>query len=189
VRIRQFTDEVPEQAAVALAGMLGSGQAQGVVLDLRGNTGGTLRAVATLAGFFVEPGRPIGLEVDREKRSSPLYAEGTPLLPVPPMAMLVDGGTGSGAEILAAALSEYRLATLVGEQTAGSVAVGQVQNLSDGSQVQITVHRFVSPSGAQIDRVGVKPDEVVQLTPQHLGAGEDPQLQRALEIVERQISG
>ncbi len=190
LRIRQFSDEVPMQVAQALAGMLTRGGAKGIVLDLRGNGGGSLRAVATVAGFFVDSGKPIGIEIDRARRKTPLNAEGTtPIRPLPPVAVLVDNGTASGSEILAAALKEYGLATLVGNPTAGSVAVAEVQTLSDGSQVQITVHRFVSPSGAQIDRVGVQPDEKVDLTPADLEAGRDPQLERAFDLIEKKLNG
>src|SRR5439155_16631064 len=170
LRIRQFSDEVPATAATALAGMFSRAGARGIVLDLRGNGGGSLRAVATVAGFFVDSGKPIGIEVDRARRRTPLNAEGTPIRPLPPIAVLVDNGTASGAEILVSALKEYGLATVVGTQTSGSVAVSDVQHLSDGSQVQITVHRFVSPSGGELNRIGVQPDEQVELKDSDLAA-------------------
>src|SRR5581483_6077079 len=115
LRIRQFTEEVPGQAARGLVQMLGQHNARGLVLDLRGNGGGSLQAVAAVAGFFVESGKPIGQEIDRQRRKTTVNATGQTLSSPPPMAVLVDSGTSSGAEILAAALKEYGLATLVGQ--------------------------------------------------------------------------
>ncbi len=185
IRIRSFARDVPEQVQAAIAGFLGSGQEiRGLVFDLRGNQGGSKEAVARVAGLFLEPDKPIGLEIDRARRQTPLFAESTlQLRPAPPLALLVNGDTSSGAEILASALREYGYAVLVGQKTAGSVASGSTYDLPDGSQVQITAHRFVTPSGEQLDGVGLEPDQPVELREADLAAGTDPPLLRALTLV------
>jgi carboxyl-terminal processing protease len=102
--------------------------------------------------------------------------------------VLIDGDSGSGSEILASALREYQLATLVGRKTAGSVGIATPQQLSDGSTVQVTVRRLLSASGATLDRVGVEPDVVVELSPRDLEQGRDPQRDRAVQILRQRIT-
>jgi carboxyl-terminal processing protease len=100
-----------------------------------------------------------------------------------PLAVLVDGESGSGSEVLAAAFKEYQLATLIGQKSAGSVGIAQTRQLSDGSAVQITTSKLVTPSGGQLDRVGVQPDETVGLTVADLESGRDPQRDRSVQLL------
>jgi carboxyl-terminal processing protease len=76
---------------------------------------------------------------------------------------------------------------VVGANTAGNVGVAGQISLPDGSAIQITEQRYVTPSGAKLDRVGVKPDEPVELNDADIEAGRDPQLQKALEILTERI--
>ena len=181
LRVRGFGEGVPEMVQQVLT----QGRSRGArawVLDLRGNGGGALPAVQRVAANFVE-NRPVGIAVDRDGSRELLNAEGRPAIPRTPLVVLVDKETASGAEILAAALREYGIAPLVGATTAGSVGIANAQQLSDGSAVQLTIRRLVTPSGAQLDRVGVQPDVPVELTIADLERGEDPQLMRALELL------
>lgn len=186
LRIRSFSEETAQQAV----GILGIGLQRGVrgwVVDLRSNPGGALTAVQQVAGAFVE-NREIGRQVNRARENSPIMAQGPMLIqPNTPVVILVNGDTASGGEILSAALQEYGIAQLVGTTTAGSVGVASVLGLADGSQVQITGQRYVTPRGVQIDKVGVSPDQVVTLTDADLEAGRDPQLQRAVEVVAQKL--
>lgn len=181
VRIRSFGEGVPELVQQVLT----QGQARGArawVLDLRGNPGGALGAVARVAANFID-NRPVGVAVDRAGAREPVNAAGRPAIPRTPLVVLTDKETASGAEILAAALKEYQIAPLVGTATAGSVGIAEQRPLSDGSAVQLTLRRLVTPSGAQLDRVGVQPDVPVDLTTADLERGDDPQLARALELL------
>lgn len=183
VRIRSFTDDSAAQAVGVLQTGRGRG-AKGWILDLRGNGGGSLTAVQTVAGAFMTGSRrTIGFEVARDQSRTPLDADQTPEVFNAPVVILVDHDTASGSEILAAALHEYGVAQIVGEPSSGNVGVATVQNLPDGSAVQITVDRFLSPEGARLDGVGVTPDVSVPLSDADVEAGEDPQLARAAEIV------
>lgn len=181
VRIRSFGEGVPEMVQQVLT----QGRSRGArawVLDLRGNAGGSFGALARVAANFVES-RPIGIAVDRAGNRQPINGDGRPVVPRTPLVVLVDRETASGSELLVSAIKEYQLGPVVGEKTAGSAARADVLNLSDGSAVQITIQRLLSPSGAQIDKVGVQPDIPVQLTLEHMERGEDPQLLRALELL------
>ena len=153
---------------------------------MRGHNGGALNAVARVAANFVD-NRPVGISVTRAGNREPINAEGRPAIPRSPLVVLVDKETASGAEILTAALKEYQVAPIVGVTTAGNVGIAEPRRLADGSAVQLTIRRLVSPSGAQIDRIGVQPDVPVEMTIADLERGDDPQLTRALELLLTQI--
>jgi carboxyl-terminal processing protease len=102
--------------------------------------------------------------------------------------LLVDHDTASGAEIFAAALQEAKLATLVGTKTAGNVGVATQVTLPDESVLQVTEQRFVTPSGAQLDNIGVTPDMQVDMTDEDLENDRDPQLQKALELMVQKLT-
>jgi carboxyl-terminal processing protease len=184
VRIRSFGADVPNQVfdqlnAITRARANG---VQGLVLDLRGNTGGELRAVANVGGAFF-PGKPLGLSMDRTGEQQPIIAEGKKLVGDDPVVVLTDRDTGSGAEILAAALREHGIASIIGTNSAGSVGIASISELPDGSAVQITERRLVTPQGVRLDRVGIKPDIDVPTTVADLEAGKDPPLERAIQMI------
>ena len=191
LRIRNFSDEsVVEQ----VLGVLDRGQQRGLrawIVDLRGNPGGALRAVVGVAAGFVDDNHPIiGYQVDRTRRQTPLEVPQTlHLVDGSMVVVLVDRDTASGAEIFAAALQEAKLAQLVGSKTAGNVGVASQLQLPDSSVLQVTEQRFVTPSGAAIDGVGVTPDVVVDMTDTDIENDRDPQLAKALELVVQQLTG
>ena len=187
VKIRTFGETVAERVGRLLLEQR-QGGAQGWIIDLRGNPGGNLQAVARVAGYFMET-RPIGISVDRSGQREAIFAEQRPFVVKAPLVVLIDGDSGSGSEILAAAFKEYQLAALVGQKTAGAVGIANTRPLSDGSTVQVTVRRLLSASGAQIDRVGVQPDEAVPLGAQDLEAGRDPQRDSALALLRQRLPG
>ncbi len=185
LRIRSFADDTPDPVGQVLA----AGRQQGVkawILDLRGNPGGSLAAVEDVAAYFV-PRKPVGFQVDRRGQRTPLVADGTQLVQNQPVVVLIDHDTASGAEILAAALHEYGLATLVGDGTAGNVGVAGVLPMPDGSAVQITQQRYVTPFGARLDPNGLQPDVTVSLSDADLEAGRDPQLNRAATVLMQKL--
>ena len=158
------------------------------ILDLRGNPGGNLETAGKVAGYFMEP-RPIGIAVDRDGQRQPILAEQRPLRLTSgvPLAVLIDGESGSASEVLAASFKEYQLATLIGQKTAGSVGIAVSRSLSDGSEVLITVSKLVTPSGGQIDKLGVQPDESVTLAARDLESGRDPQRERAVQVLRQRL--
>jgi carboxyl-terminal processing protease len=187
IRVRSFGDTTPDRVGALLTEMRPVGL-QGLILDLRGNPGGNLQAVAKVAGYFMDP-RPIGISVDRAGQREAIFAEPRPLQPTKlPLVTLIDGDSGSGSEILAASLREYQLSALVGQRSAGSVGLANTLPLSDGSSLQVTVRRLLSPSGTQLDRVGVQPDEMVPLTAEDLEAGRDPQRDRAVAVLKQRMA-
>jgi carboxyl-terminal processing protease len=178
VRIRAFQAGVADSVRAALESFAQRGTS-GWIIDLRGNRGGDIEEVLNVASLFVGD-RTVGVQVDRSRRQAPMHGDRLPLAPQPPSVVLVDGDTGSGAEVLAAALKEYGLATIMGTKTAGKVGLATVRQLRDGSAVQLTYRRILSPSGAPLDGAGVEPNVVVPAGIEDWVQGRDPQLESAI---------
>jgi carboxyl-terminal processing protease len=189
LKIRQFGDPTVVDNVL---GILDQGHQRGIrgwVIDLRGNPGGSLNAVVAVAAGFVDASHAtIGYQVDRQRHQTPLQTQPLDLLNGAALVVLVDHDTASGAEIFAAALQEAKLATLVGSKTAGNVGVAAQITLPDDSVLQVTEQRFVTPSGAQLDNVGVTPDVQVDLTDEDLENDRDPQLGKALELMVQKLT-
>ncbi len=151
---------------------------RGIVFDLRGNSGGRLDVGARLLSRFVPDG-PIYQEVDRRGRQAIRNVRGgSPILTVP-LAVLIDEGTASMGEIFAVNIREHHVGRLIGTTTMGSVAASQVLPLSDGSALQLSVMQILSGEGARLNRVGIQPDDPVELRLEDLQNGRDTQLERA----------
>jgi carboxyl-terminal processing protease len=181
VKVRRFQDGVARSVQDTLAESARNG-ATGWIIDLRATSSGSIQEVMDIAGLFLGP-RIIGAVVDRSQRPAPIRSQGTPLDTRLPTVLLIDGDTGSGAEILAAALHEYNAATLVGAHTAGRVGLSQVVPLPDGSAAQITSQRILTPSGNKLEGVGIEPDYSVDTGVADWVQGRDPQLLRAMAIL------
>jgi carboxyl-terminal processing protease len=154
----------------------------GLVLDLRGNSGGRIDVGTRLLGDFLPAGTSIYEEVDRGGASRIQFTRDGSQYDLP-LVVLVDGGTASMGEIFASAVQEHGAATILGTNTAGSVAAAQVCGLPDGSGLQITVFQIMSADGKPLNKVGVVPDEVIDPTPADTADGSDPVVSRAVEIL------
>jgi carboxyl-terminal processing protease len=157
-----------------------------LIIDLRGNAGGFLDAAVDTASWFLPANTPIVLEKRQDNVAAEPYASrGYKLFnKLPKMAVLVDGGTASAAEILAGALSEYDLATLVGEKTFGKGSVQELIPLPAGSALKLTVARWLTPKGHSLSKNGLEPNVAVK-PPKNPPTNdkEDTQLQRAIELL------
>lgn len=159
----------------------------GLVLDLRGNSGGRIDVGTRLLGHFLPNGSPVYQELDKSGQNSTHATHGDSQYDLP-LVVLVDGGTASMGEIFASAVQEHGAATVLGTTTAGSVAAAQVFGLPDGSGLQVTVFEILSADGSPLNKIGVTPDEVVNGDPTAVTNGDDPVLARAVEILHDQIA-
>src|SRR5205085_3676096 len=100
-----------------------------------------------------------------------------------PLVVLVSDSTSSGAELFAAALQRYHVATVIGSRTAGCVGIATRAQLDDGSGLSVSIAKLLGPAGEELNKIGLTPDEVVPVQRGDLAAGRDPQLQRALAIL------
>jgi carboxyl-terminal processing protease len=164
VRIEEFAENTPEELDQALAPLEGQ-ELQGLVIDLRNNPGGLLDSAVAVAGKFVPPGTVIvstkgrTADVEQEFRAPPEKEH-----PDYPIAILVNGYSASGAEIVAGALKDLHRAILVGETTFGKGSVQTVQPLGNGVGLRLTMAKYYTPSKRTIHEVGVGPDIEVPIT-------------------------
>jgi carboxyl-terminal processing protease len=155
---------------------------RGWIVDLRTNGGGELRVLSSLLSKLLKDG-PFGYEVDRQGRRSALGPDGTLLPKQHPLTVLVSDTTSGAAEIFAAAVQHYRAGTVIGTKTAGCVGVGHRYELNDGSVLSLAGRKLLGPDARELNRAGIVPAEVVEVSRADLSAGKDSQLQRALTIL------
>jgi len=187
LRITQFAEPVPAQVAERLEALQRQG-VDGLVLDLRNNSGGLVSAGLAVANTLLD-GAPIVETMNREGFADPQQA-GPGQLYGGPMVTLVNGGTASASEILAGALQDDGRSPLLGSRTFGK---GLIQTLiglgGDGSGLAVTVARYVTPSGRDIQNLGIEPDQLLpQPEPLNPGGDDDPWLYAALDALEPQLN-
>ncbi len=160
----------------------------GMILDLRDDPGGYLEVAVRLAGWFLPRGSLVVSEVGRNDAVFKKFtAEGNAALAHVPVVVLINGGSASASEILAGAFRDVRKTKLVGETSFGKGTVQQLQNLSDGSSMKLTVAHWVFPSGKILEKGGIKPDVEVKITEEDVKNKKDPQLDAAIRAVEEEI--
>jgi len=187
LRITQFSEPVPQQVAQALEGLQDQG-IEGLVLDLRNNSGGLVSAGLAVANALLDGG-PIVETQNRDGFSDAQQANRGQLYSGP-MLTLVNGGTASASEILAGALQDDERSALLGSRTFGK---GLIQTLiglgGDGSGLAVTVARYLTPSGRDIQNLGIAPDRLLpQPEPFNPGGEDDAWLELAVEQLSAQLS-
>jgi carboxyl-terminal processing protease len=160
LRISEFTNATATELAAAVAGVRAAdaGKLQGLIIDLRNNPGGVLEAAGASADEFLERGTIVS--ADGRSSEARFRIEATPgdIADGAPIVVLVNGGSASAAEILAAALRQNDRARLVGRKTYGKGTVQTIMPLTDGEALKVTTSRYYTPSGASINGVGITPD-------------------------------
>jgi carboxyl-terminal processing protease len=155
---------------------------QGIVVDLRNNPGGYLNTAVDLASNWVENGKLVVKE-KRADGESDYNASGNSRMASMKTVILINGGSASASEIFSGALHDYKLATLVGEKSFGKGSVQELVDLTDGSSVKVTIAKWITPGGKNLNKDGLVPDIEVKLTEEDFATGKDPQMDRALEEV------
>jgi carboxyl-terminal processing protease len=181
VRLSSFTDRSTDLVREAMQSLLDDG-ATSFVLDLRGNPGGYIVAAQGVASQFVPEGQLL-FTVESDGNVREWRAEsGVAQSPDIPVVVLVDAGSASASEIVAAALQENGRATIVGQPTFGKNTVQIWNDLPNGGGLRITTDRWFTPDHNSVAPDGVQPDVVVE-GPTDPTSDADPQLDRALEIL------
>jgi carboxyl-terminal processing protease len=188
VRLYAFADETGSDLRQALQNLLAN-DPTGLILDLRGNPGGSLQASVEVASQFLSQGQTVLIEQYGDGSRQTISSLRGGLATDIPLIVLVDRGSASASEVVAGAIQDLHRAQLVGEVTYGK---GSVQNWiplkNDQGAVRITIARWLTPDGRQIAEVGLTPDVVVPLTEEDHSAGRDPQLEKAIELLTAQPS-
>ncbi len=152
-----------------------------LIIDVRGNTGGHLSVVENIASLFVPKGEII-YQLETKGIKQPIFSTHVSDFKLP-VVVLMNRGSASASEILAAALKESYGATLVGETTFGKGTVQTTRTLSSGAQIKYTIQKWLTPNGNWINGEGIKPDIEVSLTSEDIVNGKDTQLDKAIEVL------
>lgn len=183
VKIYQFSETLSQDFRKAAAEIINS-KATKMIIDLRGNPGGYLEVSQEIAGWFLERDKTVVVEDFGQNEEDVVYkAKGTARFADYPIVILVNQGTASASEILAAALRDNRGIKLIGETSYGKGSVQKLEQLADGSSLKVTVAKWLTPDGDQISEKGLEPDIKIEMTEEDYEKERDPQLDKALEVV------
>ncbi len=201
IRLNQFSANAPQEMRKAIQQMEGQ-KVSGYVLDLRSNPGGLLYGAIDIAKMWMNEGTIVSTRnrsggCDGRSTDCKQSADGTALTNKP-LVVLVDGGSASSSEILAGALQDNKRAQLVGSKTFGKGLVQSVRPLSDGSGLAVTTAKYFTPSGKDINKLGIVPDVDITLTNddirslikdrKRLATKDDPQYAQALVTLQSRIA-
>lgn len=156
-----------------------------LLLDLRGNPGGYLETAVDMASWFLPSGTPVIREDKGEGKEENVYrSKGYDIFNNGlKMAILVDAGSASASEILAGALSEHGIATLIGDTTFGKGSVQELLPVTKDTSIKVTIARWLTPNGNSISKQGITPKIIIKRTEEDIKSGRDRQLERAVEFL------
>lgn len=154
-----------------------------VILDLRGDGGGYLDAAPGVAGLWLDSKLVTTIKGSTGGEDK-LTSEGEPILNGMKTVVLVNEGTASAAEIVTAALKHYDAAEIVGQKTFGKGTVQELVPLSNGTLLKVTIKRWHTPSGGNVNEKGIKPDVEAALTQKDQDRDRDPQLDAAMKVLD-----
>lgn len=181
LRISQFQSRTGEDVVAAMKSLKeqAGGKLKGLVLDLRNNPGGVLKAAVQVSDAFLRDGKIVYTDGRREKLQSNWFATPDDLLDDAPMVVLVNSGSASASEIVAGALQDHGRAVIMGGKTFGKGSVQTIMPLKEGGAVKMTTARYFTPAGRSIQAEGIKPD--VELAAYKLTKAEEPKVERLRE--------
>jgi carboxyl-terminal processing protease len=185
VELQQMTEESVDDLENVLRDVEEKGY-RGLILDLRRNPGGGLSATVEIADLFLDSG-VILIQVDKEGNEIVERADGGDEGEEIPLVLLVGSGSASGAEVLAAAVRDNARGVLIGSTTFGKGSVNHLRELSDGGALYITIARWLTPNGEQIEAIGLAPDIEVVPTDEDIELGRDVQLFAAIDYLREAI--
>ena len=183
ITITNFNDDTTELFKRAAQTALEKNP-KAIILDLRNNPGGYLETAIDVASEWIDQGVVVTEQFNPEKKNE-YWHRGRSRLKDFPTAVLVNQGSASASEIVAGALKDDGKAIIVGLKTFGKGSVQTLENLQDGSSVKITVAKWLTPKGNNINEQGIVPDVEVDLTIDDYNKGKDPQMDKAVEILSK----
>jgi len=181
IRLSSF---ISKNAAAEIESILANSSGmRGFIIDLRSNPGGLLTNAIYISDMLLRGGTIVST-VDRDSYKSTTKARMQQITDKP-IVILINKGSASASEILSGAMKDNHRATIVGEQSFGKGLVQEINKLPDEAGMNITIQRYLTPSGADIHKKGITPDVVVELTQENAEAKDDVQLKKAIEVLEK----
>ncbi|MEI7475595.1 MAG: S41 family peptidase [bacterium] len=159
---------------------------KGIIIDVRGNFGGLLQNAVIISNLFMDKGTIVST-VDRNGEKEVIKAESFMKITNKPIILLVNGASASASEILSGALKDNNRAILVGEKTYGKGLVQRIIELKDGSGINVTIAKYLTPNGTDINKKGIEPNYKVAYTEKDFYQKKDPQLDKAKQLIEEEI--
>jgi len=156
---------------------------KGIILDLRNNPGGYLEAAVEMASEWIEDGVVVSEKHRDETKNKEYNARGRAKLKDFKTIVLVNQGSASASEIVAGALQDYDEAELVGEKTFGKGSIQTVDNFNDGSSIKVTIAKWFTPKGKNINKEGIEPDIKKEFTEADFEKKIDPQMDEAVKLL------
>lgn len=187
IHLYNFSAQSEQNMEKALRGFMTSGKTK-LILDLRGNPGGYLQSAVKIASYFLPVGKVVVRESYGPNVAEDVYrSEGRDLHPYRDFktVVLIDGGSASASEILAGALHEQNVATLIGDTTFGKGSVQELVQMDSGASLKVTIARWLTPNGHSISHSGLEPDIKIKVTEEDRKAGKDVQLNAALDFLKK----
>lgn len=188
ISINQFSDDTLSEFLSAVRQSI-LDNSKGIIIDLRYNGGGYLEISVDILGELLEKGkRAVKIESRTEKYQQTFDANGKARLAKLPMVVLINEGSASASEIVAGALQDHDKAHIIGTNSFGKGTVQEVLDFPDGSSLRLTIARWLTPNNRDINEEGIKPDEIIEFTPEDAEADRDPQLERAQEYLKEELN-
>ena len=184
VELTMFNNDTVKEFA-AITNQIVLDKPTGIVLDLRNNPGGYFDVAIDVAGLFIDQ-EVVVIEEQPGEEQQEYYSDQSAGLIDYPLVVIVNGGSASAAEIVAGALQDHGVATVVGEKTFGKGSVQEIETFADGSSLKLTVAKWLTPSGSSIQDNGITPDIEIELTEDHYNNDIDPQLDKSIELITSQ---
>lgn len=180
IKLTRFGDKTFDEWTEAVSSTLASG-AQGVILDLRNNPGGYLEGAVFIGSEFLSSGNVVMQENSQGERSGyPVNRQGK-LLNLP-LIVMINKGSASASEIVAGAMQDTKRGRLVGDKSFGKGTIQSTKDLDNNTGIHITTAKWLTPDGRWIHHVGLTPDFEIAIGDNPL---KDPQLEKALELIEK----
>lgn len=189
IQVTEFDDVTVAQFKEALS-MVDQDHARGIILDLRGNPGGSLGAVVEMCEMILPKGL-IVYTVDKNGKRVEYSCDGKQELQKP-LVVLIDMNSASASEVMTGAIKDHGIGTLVGTRTYGKGIVQQIIPFQDGSAVKVTISAYYSPNGTNIHGIGIEPDVVCEFDSDYYYSSEDHpdnQLEKAKEVLREKMNG
>lgn len=180
ILLTEFDSKADERVKLAMEDLLAQNP-KALIFDLRSNPGGWLDQAIKVSDIFLDEGT-VAIERDSSGEEMRFYSYDGDLGEDIPMVVLINSGSASASEIVAGALQDRNRAVLIGEISLGKGSVQRPNNLSDGSQLRVTIARWFTPNEQELHGNGLTPEIEVEF-PRDTPVGEDPQLDRAIEYL------
>lgn len=181
IRIDQFTESSADEFKNIINQISANSSSRKIIIDVRNNPGGYLSSTKAILEYFLESGRIEFITQDKDGKQIKYFAQNQATLQDWKTVVLINEGSASAAEIFAGALQDYNLAEIIGTKSFGKGSVQEITNYNDNSSLKLTIAKWLTSLGRDIDHIGLLPDQIVTISDSQRQAGQDPQLEAAIK--------